>query len=188
MSPQMETIMAATVKELSTGPSLVKVEQGVHIIFRPPEVERDPGPDVLPSPEELDALAAAIGEDAAVTDVVVYKGKPWHMVHGRPRKHPEVHRDFPQTVLKLVIERGEKAVWWSEDHFEITRLEAHGDTDSAAIPPPFPVPPTREEQDGAHRPIHVARSMVPVEGARNHEYKITFKRSGQTIDPNMKCI
>jgi hypothetical protein len=181
--------MTSAVVTLSTGPRLAKEEQGVHIIFFPPEVEPDPGPDVLPSQEELDAVADAIG-NVAVTDVIVFRGKPWHMVNRCLRKHPEVHTEFQQTVLKLLIERGEKAVWWSEHSFEITRIDVHDHADgsSVAAPPPFPVPPTNTEEDASHMPIHVARSIVPIDGARNHEYKIAFTRSKQVIDPNMKCL
>ena len=181
--------MPVGVMNFSTGPKLERHEQGVHIIFVPPDVQPDPGPGVVPNPQELDDVSAAVG-DVAVTDVIVFRGKPWHKVQGRLREHPDVHTKFQQTVLKLLIERGETAVWWSEHHFEITEIKAHshGHSESTAIPDPFPKPPTRLDKDLSGMPIHVARSDVPVDGAKNHEYKVSFKRSGQTIDPNMRCI
>jgi hypothetical protein len=181
-----ETIMATAEMTLSTGPALAKQEQGVHIIFVPPEVQPDPGPDVYPSQEELDAVSSAIG-DVAVTDVIVFAGKPWHKVQGRLRKHPDVHTEFQQTVLKLLIERGETAVWWSEHDFTITEIKAH-DHAVGGSAPPFPVPATADDYDASGMRIRVAKSSVPPEAARNHEYKVTFTRSQQTIDPNMKCI
>jgi len=46
----------------------------------------------------------------------------------------------------------------------------------------------RVDVDGLAAQIHVARSNTPVREAKNFEYKITFTRSGRTIDPNMRCI
>src|SRR6185295_13176975 len=105
--------MAMTVVDMSRGPVLEPgVEKGVHIIFHPAEVEADPGPGFVPTPEELKGAAFAIG-DAKPTDVIVYRGKPWHMVNHELLKHPEVHTSHPETVLELRVEQ-QKAVWWSE--------------------------------------------------------------------------
>lgn len=179
--------MATAEMTLSTGPALAKQEQGVHIIFVPPEVQPDPGPDVYPSEEELDAVSAAIG-DVAVTDVIVFAGKPWHKVQGRLRKHPEVHTEFQQTVLKLLIERRETAVWWSEHRFEITEIALHDHAAGGSAPTELPRPSTADDYDASGTPIHVAKSSVPPEESRNHEYKVTFTRDNHKIDPNMKCI
>ena len=197
--------MGMTVVNLSRGPVLQPgVEQGVHIIFHPAEVEVDPGPDVLPTEGELEAAAAAIG-NAEPTDVIVYRGKPWHMVGHKLLKHPEVHVNHDETVLKLRVEK-QKAVWWSEHDFTITRIELHHDTKHpapappaaqassapvAAAPPakPFPEPETRIEGSAdLTAELHVARSTVPVRLSKTHEYKITFTRNQRKIDPNMRCI
>jgi hypothetical protein len=183
--------------EYSRGPRLEEgVDQGVHIIFIPPAVEADPGPNVLPSQAELDAAALSIPH-AKATDVIVFKGKPWHMVNRRLEKHPEVHTRHPETVLKVLVER-QKAVWWSEHEFKISRIELHehaaaasGASDTVAPPDkPFPEPATMRESDvdGLAAQIHVARSKPPVREAKTFEYKITFTRGGRTVDPNMRCL
>ena len=102
-------------------------------------------------------------------------------------KHPDVHVKYPHTILTLVVER-QKGVWWSEQHFDITSIGPHDAAVAAAVP--FPTPPTRLESDvdSVAAQIHVARSAAPVPAAKKPEYKITFRRNGRTIDPNMKCI
>ena len=169
------------------------IEKAVHIIFIPPEVEADPGPNVLPTQQELDAAALTV-PDAKETDVIVFKGKPWHMVNRKLEKHPEVHAAHQGTVLELVVER-QKAVWWSEHAFTIKNIVLHkaGSTEPAAPPPPskpFPEPETGEEDDAgglAPNRIHVARSIPPRWEAKSHEYKVTFERNDRTVDPNMRC-
>jgi hypothetical protein len=197
--------MAMTVVDLSRGPALEPdVEKGVHIIFHPAEVETDPGPHVLPSPQELKQAAFAIG-NAKPTDVIVFRGKPWHMIDHELLKHPEVHVAHPETVLELHVGR-EKAVWWSEHDFTITRIELHADAAEAAAAPtaapppaasdatappskPFPEPETRIESSAdLAAELHVARSTVPIPESKTYEYKITFTRNQRRIDPNMRCI
>jgi hypothetical protein len=188
--------MEATV-EYSRGPVLEEgVDRGVHIIFIPPDVEADPGPNVFPSQAELDAAAISV-PNAKATDVIVFKGKPWHMVNRRLEKHPQVHTRHPETVLELLVER-QKAVWWSEHEFTISRIELHDHAAAASArsyttdPParPFPEPATKRESDvgGLAAEIHVARSMPPARDARSFEYKVTLTRNGRTIYPNMRCI
>jgi hypothetical protein len=191
-----ETLMEAIV-EYSRGPVLEPgVDQGVHIIFIPPDVEVDPGPNVLPSQAELDAAAISV-PSAKATDVIVFKGRPWHLVRGRLEKHPEVHGTHPETVLKVAVEH-QKVVWWSEHDFRVTRIELHDHATAASSasvttappPKPFAEPETRREGDveGLAAQIHVARSTPPIRDAKTFEYKITFTRNGRTIDPNMRCI
>jgi hypothetical protein len=180
--------MAMVEANLSRGPKLEPgVDKGVHIIFVPPEVAADPGPDVPPSQKQLDLVAISV-PNAKETDVIVFAGKPWHLVNHKLEKHPEVHTKYRQTVLELHVER-EKAVWWSEDYFEITDIGPHHDT-AVAVPEPFPLPTTTSEKDidGRAKPIHVARSKEPDAKARGHEYKITFEWNRRKIDPNMRCI
>ena len=192
--------MGVNVVNVSRGPALEPgVEKGVHIIFIPPEVEADPGPRGLPNQGDLEAVAMAV-PNAAVTDVIVYRGKPWHKVGRTLEKHPQVHTTHPETVLELRVEQ-QKAVWWSEHEFKIVGIEldqhavaaAAPGVDNVAAPPsrPFPVPETRVEDDidsVTPQRLHVARSTVPVREAKTHEYKITFTRTGHTIDPNMRCV
>ena len=172
------------------------IEKAVHIIFIPPEVEADPGPNVFPTEQQL-AEAALTVPDAKQTDVIVFKGKPWHMVNRKLEKHPHVHDAHPGTVLELIVDR-QKAVWWSEHKFKVKRIVLHkaGAPDPAAPPPPpppsqpFPEPATVEEDDAgglAPNRIHVARSIPPRWEAKRHEYKVAFERDGRTIDPNMRC-
>ena len=193
--------MGVTVVGMSRGPVIQPgVEKGVHVIFYPAEVEVDPGPHVLPTTAELADAARAIG-DAEVTDVIVFKGKPWHMVDHQLLKHPEVHTTNPETVLQLRVE-AEKGVWWSEHDFTITRIELrdHRPAEAGAPPPPPPAPdatiPSKPFQEPETRiessgdlaaELHVARSTVPIGQSKEHEYKITFTRNGRTIDPNMRC-
>ena len=180
--------MTITVANLSRGPVLV--ERAVHIIFVPDGVAGvSETSDVLPTDAQLAEAAkfAHIGSPAP-TDVIVFARRPWHYVDGKLRKHPEVHHDFPNTVLELDVARGEKALWWSERDFSITLIAGH---DGAIAPDPFAVPVTRPEAGVDHATpttIHVARAPVPSASSRGHEYKITFTSDGVgPIDPNMRC-
>jgi len=174
---------------LSRGPNLTPgIDKGVHIIFYPPE---GPGPE--PSPEDLDAAASAInlaasasGQHVAPTDVVVIRDRPYHMVGGELKKHPEVHHDHPETMLDLKVEI-QQGVWWSEEAFTIERIQPHGTPPPNAPSTPFPKPEAAPGPDAAGRDIHVARSRTPDKAARGAEYKLTFNRSNRPIDPNMRC-
>jgi hypothetical protein len=190
--------VATDVPNLSRGPRLA--ERGVHIIFVPDGVGGvEPGSEALPTEDQLTEAARYIGHPD-LTDVIVFAGRPWHYAEGKLRKHPEVHDDFPHTVLELSVERGERAVWWSEFEFKITKIAEHphdGTDTPAAVPhdpapPPFDSPATQAEDDvdKSQAKIHVARSTVPDPGAKGFEYKITFIKNGQSkeIDPNMRCI
>ena len=190
--------MVTAVLNFSRGPVLAAGDKGVHIIFIPDGIgSGDPGADGLPTAPQLAEAASCIGTPKK-TDVIVFAGRPWHLAGGLLLPHPQVHALVPETVLDLFIDRGEKAVWWSEGEFNITEIEeeAHNHDPAAApgpaqqpAPPPFDIPVTQLETDveGLAPMIHVARSTVPVEGARGHEYKITFVRNGVPIDPNMRC-
>ena len=173
--------------ELSRGPVIdSSVERAVHVIFYP-EGEW-PGSDVMPTSGEREIVAGQVG-DVQPTDVIIYRRRPWHKVDGALREHPQVHHDYPHTVLTLRVEM-DRAVWWSEHVFAITQIVPHehaaGATDG---PEPFARPATRAEIDidGRGDAIYVARSVVPRAAARNHEYKINLTRQGIVIDPNMRC-
>ena len=180
--------MTTTVANLSKGPVLV--ERAVHIIFIPDGVGGvDSASDALPTEAQLAEAAKYIFIGSpAETDVIVFAKRPWHYVDGKLRKHPEVHHEYPSTVLELDVARGEKVLWWSERDFTITQITGH---DGAIAPDPFAaMPVTRPEAGVDHATpttIHVARAPVPREAARGHEYKITFTSGGQAIDPNMRC-
>ena len=181
--------MTMTVENLSRGPVLV--ERAVHIIFVPDGVGGvDPASTQLPTDAQLaDAAQFIYIGNPAQTDVIVFAGRPWHYVDGKLRPHPQVHIDYPNTVLELDVARGEKALWWSEREFTIAQIAGHSPQDANA-PDPFAAIPATRAENGVDHPattIHVARSPVPSPSASGHEYKITFASGGRTIDPNMRC-
>jgi len=162
------------------------VERSVHLIFYP-EGEW-PGSDAEPEEMELAMVAAEVG-DVEPTDVIIYRRRPWHKVGAQLHRHPQVHHEFPQTVLTLRVEL-DRAVWWSEDAFAITKIEPHEHAVGAISgPEPFARPATKKEidVDGREKEIFVARSAMPRAAARSHEYKITVTRREFVIDPNMRC-
>ena len=134
------------------------------------------------------------------TDIVVFARRPWHFA-GPPSQpaalhaHPQVHADFPETVL--VLSQHDRAVWWSKDNFAITdiRPATHGHShplfpEAATTPPQYPfaaAPVTRVEQNLQGVDIFVARSTEPIAGTEKHMYKIEFAIGGNTIDPDMYC-
>jgi hypothetical protein len=134
---------------------------------------------------------------AAPTDVVVFNKQPWNFAgHGNDkslRAHPQVHIDFPETIL--VLKPGEEAVWTSDKEFEITRIQPSGGTAHShpgfeEAPGPFPDYPfashpilTREETPGRW----VAHSGVPKTAAQKHMYKISFSIETDDIDPDVYC-
>jgi len=64
-----------TAVTLSSGPVLRPgIDKAVHIIFVPPEVE---APSEATEDERL-SVAAAVGP-VQVTDVIVFRGRPWHV-------------------------------------------------------------------------------------------------------------
>jgi hypothetical protein len=143
-----------------------------------------------------------IGKVAA-TDVVVFAKRPWHFAGRLPahpfqlRAHPQVHHDFPETILVLSISKKQQAVWWSETEFNITHVQpsghpAHpGFIEASTVPPayPFPIPAPIVAQREHHnsRDIFVARSGVPITTAKEHMFKISFTIGNETIDPDTYC-
>jgi hypothetical protein len=136
-----------------------------------------------PTASELHQVATRIGKTPAMTDVVVFGGRPFHFAGGKLRDHPQVHRDFPGTILVLYKSRRNTAVWWSEEQFTITRIEKEHPQNAGTADYPFDeTPVTMPEGD-----LWVARSKVPKDTAYGQQYKITFTMGGRTIDPNMDC-
>lgn len=177
---------------LSVGPALGPGEKGVHIIYVPVDViVREMNLDGLGGGPvgavTLAQVAKHIGKPA-MTDVIVFAGKPWHFAGGALREHPKVHEDYPETVLKLFRKRKEKAVWWSEHAFEIFKIVPHPPKRDGAADYPFSDKPTTvTEVASDHKTIFIARSTIPIQDADDQEYKIAFHMEGENIDPNMYC-
>jgi hypothetical protein len=149
----------------------------------------------------LAQVAKHIGQPAP-TDVVVFAKQPWHFA-GRPgqskelRRHPQVHQDFPETIL--VIRPKQEAVWWSEKEFQITTIKPSGDPahphpgfpEALSPPPQYPFTGTNpiatrlEPHSGTD--FWIARSGIPKTEAHEHMYKISFKIDGDAIDPDGYC-
>jgi hypothetical protein len=139
----------------------------------------------------------------APTDVVVFAKRPWHFA-GRPpahpiqlRSHPQVHHDFPETILVLSVSKKQQAVWWCEKEFNITQVQpSHhpaqpGFPEAITAPPayPFPIPAPIVARLEHHdsRDMFVARSGVPISAAKEHMFKISFTIENDTIDPDTYC-
>jgi hypothetical protein len=171
---------------LSTGPDLAAEERGVHIIFVPDDLVSCGSPG-NPTDDELKQVAQHIGYPAP-TDVIVFGGRPWHFAQGLLKKHPEVHTSNPETVLKLDRRTHDRAVWWSENQFTITRIEQEHPQNVKLAPSPFAESPVTRSQSDTTGLLWVARSPLPMNNAYGQEYKITFEMEGKTIDPNMDCV
>jgi len=170
---------------LSAGPVLAAEERGVHIIFVPDGAVSCGSPG-NPTEDELKEVAKLVGFPAP-TDIIVFCGNPFHFAGGKLKKHPEVHTSNPETVLKLDRRTHDRAVWWSETQFTITRIDQEHPQDSRLAPSPFAAPPVTTREPDTTGPLWVARSPLPTNNAYGQEYKITFQMAGSTIDPNMEC-
>jgi len=198
---------AVNAHNVEDGPDLSDEELGVHIIYVADEdcglgPTQPAGLAGAPIGTATLSQVSALVQQAWPTDIVVFGGEPWHMAsppgHKKlVRQHPQVHRDFPETVLIISIKKQQRAVWWSEKDFTITsvRPSAHTDNpffreaDTVAPRSPFATPeppPTRTERVNG-RDLYVARSSSPVPAAAYHMYKIEFTMEGRTIDPDMYC-
>lgn len=177
---------------LFAGPTFGPGEIGVHIIYVPDEVVLAElhGASVGAPPIAMATLKMVekhVGRPA-VTDIIVFAGQPWHYANGALRPHPQVHIDYPETVLRIRRQKQERAVWWSERPFEILKVRPEPPVrDDAALYPFTTAVRTSDEPGTDHQMIYVARSSVPVVGADFQEYKIEFRMEGRDIDPNMYC-
>jgi hypothetical protein len=177
---------------LSTGPKLGKTDKGVHIIRLSPEAAFAEVIGKNPSKEQLLAEAAKHVGAPAKTDIVVYDHKPWHVVNGQLRPHPQVHDEDKKTILNLSFKDQDKAVWWSEQRFSITRINRSPHHPAVAGSPEYPFnPPARPydaqlEQDDHGRTIFVVRATPIVEKSIGQMYKISFFME-EDIDPDMSC-
>jgi hypothetical protein len=143
----------------------------------------------------LAQVAKHIGA-AAPTDIIVFNKQPWHFAgHGTDkqlRAHPQVHHDFPETIL--VVNPGEEAVWSSDRFFEVTDAVPSGASHphpgfvEGPIPAdPYPfggTKPIRALDAGGTWRVH---SGQPSAGAQRHMYKISFTIEHDTIDPDVYC-
>jgi len=170
------------------GPRLAATDVGVHIIFVPISAVSADLYCGQVSTVVLAAVAAHIGA-AAPHDIVVFAGQPFHFAGGQLREHPRVHHDYPETVVKVHRLRNERAVWWSERPFAMTRISPHETLKPGKVEMPFALPKTEPERAFNDTGIFVARSTIPDIRADDQEYKITFTIDGelQPIDPNMYC-
>jgi hypothetical protein len=181
-----------------------KNQYGVHIILVPLDpVLKEMHVDKLASGDvdtvTLTQVEKHVGQPQP-TDIVVFANEPWHYA-GPPgqkhlRAHPNVHIQFPETVLVLSVGDQDQAVWWSEQSFDITAIglagPAHANphfAEATTPPPPYPfnLPVTRLEQNLQGQDIYVARAAPPIPGTEHHMYKIEFTIGTDTIDPDMYC-
>ena len=171
----------------------------VRIIYVPVDVVvRDAGRRTVIGGEHADtATLADVAKHIGApnpTDIIVFNKRPYHYAgHGtdkRLRDHPQVHLDFPETVL--VLRPGEEAVWMSDRYFEVTDARwsgGHGHPGFAetGTPEPYPFPGTRPIRAVIDAGRWVAHSGEPTPGARQHMYKIRFTIETDDIDPDVYC-
>jgi hypothetical protein len=171
--------------KLSAGPRSRPGDVDVHILYVPPSViaaEGCSGDDV--SAIALQSVAKHVGTPRP-HDIIVFAGQPFHFVNGALHDHASAHRGYRETVLQLHRRREERAVWWSERPFAITRIDPELPMKPGAADAPFATPKTETDDQG----IYFARSDVPAEEADDQMYKITFTIEGEPkpIDPHMYC-
>ncbi len=184
----------------SVGPKRQANDSPVHII----KLNEDP-PQAHPHGAPTQGLGEAerrVGKPHP-TDIIVFDHQPWHYVNGHLKAHPQVHIDFPETILKVSYSKREQAVWWSEQPFTITAVHpsSHHAPPAGAPPgPPAGVPtPPDNPFDGPQAP-YVAAPELDAAGQKTiwlvranpikptavgHIYKINFN-IGEDIDPDME--
>jgi hypothetical protein len=182
----------AIIATLSTGPKLGKTDKGVHIIRLSAEAEYAEAIGKSPSEEQLLSEAAKHVGAPSKTDIVVYDHKPFHVVNGELRPHPQVHDEDKDTILNLSFKDQDKAVWWSEQAFRITRINRSPDRKVVAGSPEYPfnlAPPydAQTERDEHGRAIFVVRATPIVKTSIGQMYKISFFMEKEDIDPDMFC-
>lgn len=175
---------------VSSGPRLAAADKAVQIHV----VGRAPGFPALSANEQENKRSATdvVGKipKTKPRDIVVIATKPYHLVRKELREHPNVHHEFPDTILQLSIEEENRAVWWSTTRFDITDINysAHTPRQPGAPRSPFKdLPVTKEEQDGDGQIVYVARSTAPVQESEGQQYKITLSVNGKDVDPDMYC-
>jgi hypothetical protein len=190
----------------TVGPAPKEGEKSVHIIFVPEQEvlnelhQTSLGNGPMPA-ATLAQVVKHIGHPAP-TDIVVFAKRPWHFAGrpGQPKElhaHPQVHRDFPETVL--VLGKNEQAVWWSEKAFTVTGVVPSGDQshshpgfeEATNTPPQWPFngpdPLITRVEPHNNNDLFVARSGVPKADAAKHMYKVSFEIENRSIDPDVYC-
>jgi hypothetical protein len=168
-----------------------KTEVGVRIIRLPSRAALAESLGCDPSAAAVKALAATLAGPAQLTDIVVFDHQPWHKVLDELKAHPQVHIDYPETILEISFSRKERAVWWSTEPFTITsvRPSPHHAASAAAPNNPFDGPPepyVATPMPGTVVTVYAVRAMPIVQKAVGHMYKISFEM-GEDIDPDMSC-
>jgi hypothetical protein len=189
----------------TAGPPPKQGEKAVHIIHVPVEqIESELHVTGLArgpvTPATLSQVAKHIGQPEP-TDIIVFAKQPWHFAgpNGQPkalRSHPQVHHDFPETVL--VLGKNDQAVWWSEEPFQVTKVVPSDhppnsarfpEADNGAPLYPFngPDPLVTRIEPHSNGNLFVARSGVPKADAAKHMYKVSFMIDNEPIDPDAYC-
>ncbi|MBI3493042.1 MAG: hypothetical protein HY047_14870 [Acidobacteria bacterium] len=172
------------------GPKIASPEKGVHIIRIPRTLGTGEPTGSHPTPAARQAAEKLLAQvKPGPTDIVVWARQPWHVVNGDLKDHPQVHADFPQTILTLSVKEKEKAVWWSEAFFEIVGIDYshHAKRISGAPKNPFTSDFVTQLEVSGGEEFYVVRSTSPVDTAVGQQYKISFKMGVDAIDPDMSC-
>jgi hypothetical protein len=146
--------------------------------------------DHAPQEQILQEAAKHVGRPKK-TDIVVFDHKPWHMVNNRLRPHPQVHLEDQETILKISFKQQERACWWSEQPFRITRIDPSHHSTPGSNAPDYPFAtgqaplPGQPELDHDGQEIFVVRCPPIKAGAVGQTYKINFFM-GEDIDPDME--
>jgi hypothetical protein len=179
----------------SPGPTLdQKTDVAARIIKLPSRAEIAEALGPNPSEKEIMDAAAILACDAAKRDIIVFDHRPWHKPGNELRPHPKVHHEDGGTILRVSFRAHERAVWWSQQPFQIVAIHHSPDHPAVAGSPynPFDGPPppydSRPEPDLAnHGTVHVVRARPIVQEAVGQMYKIAFYMD-ELIDPDMEAM
>jgi hypothetical protein len=176
------------------GPALdPRTELGVHIIKLPSRAAVAATLGCDPSHPDVLAAAAKLTGPARKADIIVFDGKPWHMVNAVLLPHPQAHLIDKETVLKVSFAAQQRVTWWSREHFTIEDIERSSHhpavAGSAARPFDGPDPPydAAPLQGGVLGTVWLVQARPIVKAAIGQQYKITF-RMGELIDPDMEGV
>ena len=179
--------MDTAVWNLSSGPVLAAGDKGVHIIFVPEGIGSGArGPDGLPTAEQLAEASNYIGTPRADRRDRI-RGTALALCRGHAAKAPagarfvsgHHHTDVVRRRESRLVERGRIR------HHQHRSGTPPSSQPTAPAPPPGPAPypftfkpmtRTEDDRERSVAKIHVARSTVPIVGARGFEYKISFTR------------
>ena len=167
-----------------------RVEVGVHIIKLPSRQAVGASRGCDPNHADVMKEAAILAGAAQPTDIVVFDHRPWHKVGVELKAHPQVHIDYPETILKISYGGKQHAVWWSTEPFTVLRVVPAPHHPAVATAPlnPFegPDPPYPAKPLPGAPGVYAFRAEVLLDTAVGHLYKITLEM-GELIDPDMFC-